>query len=431
MTTGRQPGGASRTASARVRPAWISLFCLAWFAIWTAQQTPTQLLLPEQLNAPNGPDRWVDGVVYFGVVFAGGGIASLIAGPVAGALSDRTRSRFGRRRPWMFAGLVIAAASLVALGRQSSALGVGLVWIGVSVGIAMATAGYTAMVADQVPSSQRGFVSGFIGAPQAAGVIVGVGLIVGLGLDPRGGYLLLAAILLGIGLPTVFLLPDPRVPARDERRRRLTSGRRPASRPRLARGGQLWVSPREHPDFYWVLSSRAFVNVGNALGTVLLLYFLMYGLHDDDASAHLLLLISVYTVFVVIASLVGGRISDRIGRRRLLVGAASMLQAAAAIILAVAPSLETAEVSAALLGLGYGSFLSVDLALATEVLPDDSDHAKDMGLMNMAAIGPQTIAPLFGAWIVAATGGFTWLFIAAAVFSAVGALILAPVKRVR
>lgn len=403
-----------------VGPGWMGLFCIAWLAIWTAQLTPTQLLLPEQLDAPNGPHRWVDGVVHFGLVFAGGGVASLVAGPVAGALSDRTRSRFGRRRPWMVAGLIVSAGSLVGLGWQSGAFGIGAVWVLVCVGIAIATAAYTAVVADQVPERQRGFVSGFIGAPQAAGMILGVGLIVSFGLDPRAGYIVLACLLLVLGLPTVFLLPDP--PAATA-----TAGR--AADPHTGR--RLWVSPRAHPDFFWVLASRALVNIGNALGTALLLYFLMYGLDDRDADTHLFLLISIYTVFVVAAALLGGRVSDRIGRRRLLVGIASLLQALAAALLVVAPSLHVAMVSAGLLGLGYGSFLSVDLALATSVLPEAADHAKDMGVMNMAQTGPQTIAPLFGAFIVAATGGFASLFAAAAIFSIIGALVLAPVKSAR
>lgn len=417
MTT-RRTDSRDTTAAAGVGPGWMGLFCVAWLAIWTAQLTPTQLVLPEQLDAPNGPRRWMDGVVYFGLVFAGGGVASLIAGPVAGALSDRTRSRFGRRRPWMIAGLVIAAGSLVLLGRPSGPVGIGAVWVLVCVGIAIATAAYTAVVADQVPEEQRGFVSGFIGAPQAAGMILGVGLLVGLGLDPRGGYILLAVLLLVLGLPTVFLLPDPAVTS-------------PAGPAPARAGRRLWVSPREHPDFFWVLASRALINIGNALGTALLLYFLMYGLHDRDADTHLFALISVYTIFVVAAALFGGRISDRIGRRRLLVAVASLLQALAAGLLVVVPSLHVAAVSAGLLGLGYGSFLSVDLALATSVLPAAADHAKDMGVMNMAQTGPQTVAPLFGAFIVAATGGFAFLFATAAALSVVGALALAPVKSVR
>ncbi len=144
-------------------------------------------------------------------------------------------------------------------------------------------------------------------------------------------------------------------------------------RPRHARSGILagfWISPRKHPDFGWTLLSRVLVNVGNALGTSLLLYFLMFQLDDDDAEADLILLTLIYMVFVILASLLLGRLSDRLGRRKVFVFLASALQGVAALLLALFPDLTVAMVAAGILGLGYGCFLSVDQALATQVLPD-------------------------------------------------------------
>ncbi|WGW12400.1 MFS transporter [Saxibacter everestensis] len=418
--TSTQPGTSSALAVpiTKVGARWIVLYFLAWFAIWIAQLTPTQLLLPEQVDAPNGPALWTDGVIYFSLVFAGGGVAAMITGPITGALSDRTLSRFGRRRPWMFSGLLIAALGVASLGFETSVPAIAVSWVVVSVGICMASAAYMALIADQVPLHQRGFASGIIGSTQAIGVIVGVGLVVLLSLSIRDGYLLMAGLLLAVGLPTVVLLPDAPLPAISQPAftfRRIVAG--------------MWVSPVRFPNFAWVLLSRALVNTGNALGTGLLLYFLIYGLGDADADDHLLLLISVYTVFVVIASIGGGKLSDRFGRRRLFIVVSAILQALSSILLAAMPSLGTALFSAALLGLGYGCFCSVDLALATEVLPAAEDRAKDLGIMNIAAMAPQAFAPMLGAWLVAITGGFSMLFLAGAVFSLFGAAALAPIRR--
>ena len=164
----------------------------------------------------------------------------------------------------------------------------------------------------------------------------------------------------------------------------------------------LWISPREHPDFGWTLLSRVLVNFGNAFGTSLLLYFLEFGLHDAHADDDLLILILIYMVFVIVASLVLGRLSDRIGRRKVFVFVSSALQGVAALLLAFVPDLSVAMVAAGLLGLGYGCFLSVDQALATQVLPDPENRGKDLGIMNIATAVPQAIAPLIGAGIVAA-----------------------------
>ena len=103
----------------------------------------------------------------------------------------------------------------------------------------------------------------------------------------------------------------------------------------------------------------------------------------------------------------------------------------AALLLALVPDLTVAMVAAGILGLGYGTFLSVDQALATQVLPDAQSRGKDLGIMNIASAVPQAIAPLLGAFIVAAVAGFQGLFILAAVVAALGALAVLPIKGVR
>ena len=90
-----------------------------------------------------------------------------------------------------------------------------------------------------------------------------------------------------------------------------------------------------------------------------------------------------------------------------------------------------ATVAAALLGLGYGCFLSVDQALATEVLPDQLSRGKDLGIMNIALTVPQAFAPMLGALLVSAVGGFTLLFVISGVTALAGALAVAQVKGVR
>lgn len=193
----------------------------------------------------------------------------------------------------------------------------------------------------------------------------------------------------------------------------------------------MWISPRRFPDFGWTLLSRILVNLGNAFGTSLLLYFLMYGLQVPDAEASLIPLTLVYMVFVIIASLWLGRLSDKLGRRRIFVVGASVLQAAAALILAFVPTMGAATLGAALLGMGYGCFLSVDQALATEVLPDQLSRGKDLGIMNIALTVPQAFAPMLGALLVSAVGGFTLLFIVSGAAALAGACAVGQVKGVR
>jgi MFS family permease len=192
-----------------------------------------------------------------------------------------------------------------------------------------------------------------------------------------------------------------------------------------------WIDPRTHPDFGWTLLGRVLVNLGNALGTTLLLYFLSYGLDIDEPEDGLLALTLVYMVFVILASVLLGGLSDRLGRRKSFVFAAAALQGLAALVLAFVPSFDAALIAAGMLGLGYGCFLSVDQALATQVLPAQEDRGKDLGIMNIATAVPQAFAPLLGAGVVAATGGFTALFVTAGGAALLGALAIVPVRSVR
>ena len=110
----------------KVSARWIALFATAWLGIWMAQLTPVQLLLPQEIDALASGDDWTQSVVAFGIISAIAGACALIVFPLTGALSDRTTSRFGRRKPWILAGTLLFAAALVALGLQTSLVGIGV-----------------------------------------------------------------------------------------------------------------------------------------------------------------------------------------------------------------------------------------------------------------------------------------------------------------
>jgi len=402
----------------RVGARWIGGFATAWLGVWLAQLTVIQLLLPAQVAATATEHGFVDTIVRFGWVSAVAGIAALVAFPVVGALSDVTVSRFGRRRPWIAVGTAMFAAGLLLLGLQHSTLGIATSWAVALAGFAAVSSALTALIADQVPVDQRGLVSAFVSVPQAAGTIIGLLLVEALALSQFGSYALVAVVLIVLVLPLLLRIPDPPVPVSTVHLR-------------LAQiTASLWIDPRSHPDFAWTLAGRLLVNLGNALGTSLLLYFLADGLGDPNAEDDLIPLVLVYLIALVVASLVAGRASDRSGRRRRYVAAAAVLQALAGLLLAIVPTYGTTLIGGALLGAGYGVFLAVDQALATQVLPDPADRGKDLGIMNVALAVPQAFGPIVGAGLIVAFGGFSALFVGAGVLSALGALSVSRVRGV-
>ncbi|MET0990791.1 MAG: MFS transporter [Lacisediminihabitans sp.] len=407
----------------KVPARWIALFATAWFGIWMAQLTPIQLLLPQQIGELLRARDWVDSVVAFGIVSGIAGLCALIAYPLTGALSDRTTSRFGRRRPWILVGTVVFAVSLLLLGLQTTIVGVGVFWSLAITGFCIVSAAITATISDQVPVRQRGIVSGWVSAPQAVGTVLGILLVTVLGLGLLLGYTLVAVLLVVLVLPFLLVIPDEVLPR--------------VLRPKFSVGILLkgfWINPLRHPDFGWTLLGRILVNIGNALGTTLLLYFLEFGLkRGSTAQDDLLTLTAIYLVFFIVAALGFGRLSDKIGQRKVFVYAAAYLQALAALLLALLPDWTIAHGAAALLGLGYGCFMAVDQALATQVLPDSHSRGKDLGIMNIATAVPQAIAPLLGAFIVASflDHGFQALFICSAIAAVLGGLAILPIKSVR
>ncbi|WP_404472420.1 MFS transporter [Microbacterium aerolatum] len=398
----------------RVGGVWMTLFGIAWLAVWTVQLTPVQLLLPLQLDTPGGPEDWITGVVWSGLILSIGGLAGVIAGPLAGMLSDRTRSRWGRRRPWAIGGTLLTAGSLLLTGTASEPVTVGAAWVGVSVGIAVLSAALTAMIADQV-FAQRGAASALVSSAQAVGIVVGVGAVVLLGLGIGASYVMLAVFIFVVGIGAALLLPDP-LPT-DLVHERIRAQARAPWRERL---GAL-----QDRNFGWVLASRLTVNLGNALGTALLLFFLLYGVGSPAASAEddLLVLIVIYTIFVVVASLFAGSLSDRTGVRKPIVIVAALVQAASAVMILISPTFIGTAVAAAVMGAGYGAYMAVSLALATDLLPRPEHHARDLGIVNVSANLGQLLGPLLGAGLVALVGGFWLLFLVAGILSVLGGIM--------
>jgi MFS family permease len=393
--------------------AWTARFGLVWLGLWAAQLAPVQLLLPEQLEQLDPAHKVRD----LGLVNGLAGLAALIALPLFGALCDRTSSRFGRRRVWVAGGALVYVVGLLLTGAAGDWVGVAGGWLVAQLGMYAAMAGLTATIADQVPPGQRGAVSAAVYGPQALGIVLGLLLVSGLGGGAGTGYAALAVVLAVTVLPWLLRSRDT-----------VASGpREPLA---VALRATVTVSSR-HPDYGWAFGGRLLVNLGNALGTTYLLYFLTDGLRVADPEGSLLVLTLVYLAATVAATWGGGVLSDRTGRRRVFVACAAVLQGLACAVLVVAPSWPSALVAGVLLGAGYGAFTSVDQALVTQVLPDARTVAGDLGAMNVAVVAPQALAPLLAGLVIAQLGGYDVLFALAGVVTVLGALSVARIRTVR
>ena len=156
------------------------------------------------------------------------------------------------------------------------------------------------------------------------------------------------------------------------------------------------------------------------------------GSAEDDVPRQVFLGTLVQSFVVIAASLLGGRLSDRTGRRKVFVLAASTVYGVALFVIALASTFNGFLVGMAIGGLGFGVYVAVDLALAADVLPDTGGSAaKDLGVFNIAGALPFSLAPAVAPAVLAVSGGeYGVLFAVAGVSALLGAAAILPVKGV-
>ena len=400
----------------RVTTSWIGAITLANLGLFMAYFGPLGVLLPNQIQALAGPHRVVD----FAWVTGLGAVVAMVVNPLAGALSDRTVSRFGRRRPWIVGGALATAAALCLVGRLHTVPWIVVGWCLAQVGVNTMQAGLAAGVPDRVPIAQRASVSGWIGIAQTVSVVVAAALVTKI--SGYSGYLLLALGVIILPLPYVVGTADPPLPAADAADLSWRVFAR-SERPALS-----WTH-----DFRWAWLTRFLMVLGNAMAVVYLLYFLRRigssSLHPArSAEQGLVILLAVYTVAVSATTVIAGSRSDRSGRRRRSVALAGGIIAAAALLVAVRPTWPSLLIAAPVLGFGFGIYLSIDQALVTQVLPSAADRAGSLGVISVASSMGQAVAPAIAAPVVTYLGGYSALYL---VVAAVVLLGSASVWRIR
>ncbi|YCH07095.1 MFS transporter [Arthrobacter sp. alpha11c] len=404
----------------RVRTLWITGVVLINVGINAAFFGPIQVLLGQQ--AAHFDEAQKEAIL--ALVTGCGAAVSLVANPLFGAFSDRTVSRFGRRVPWVLVGAILGAVALVGLAGAPNVAVMTVLWCFVQAGCNGAYAAITAAIPDRVPVPQRGTVGGLAAMGQTVGILAGAVIAAVVAGNFAAGYLVCAAALLAGVVLYLFKNDDQPLPAQ---------ARPPFSLARFFQG--FWVSPKRYPDFAWAWLTRLLVNIGNHMVTLYLLFFLSDAVHVKETEGiepafGVLILTGLYAVMVIITSVIGGTVSDRMGKRKPLVIASSVIIAIASLILGFAPTWAGAITGALVLGIGFGAYLAVDFALITQVLPTALDRGRDLGVINVANSLPQVVAPLIAFPFVTYWGGYVSLYVAAAVIGLLGAVFVVKIKSV-
>ncbi|MFF2656224.1 MFS transporter [Kitasatospora sp. NPDC058032] len=407
---------------------FVRRLALGQFGMYLAVLAPVMGGLSVKIQDLVGLD---DAPAQLGLVSGTGALFALVAQPLAGRLSDRCASRFGMRRPFIVGGISVMALALVACALAPNVPLLLVAWCAAqgAANVAFAAAGAT--VADHVPEARRGSVSGIVGAVTPIGIMIGSVLLSVLPGDLLR-FAVPAAIAVVLGFWFAARLPD-----------RVRTA--PPDEPLNLRSLLLSFvfDPRKHPDFGWAWLSKFLIMLGyGALAGYLTLFLAAeFGMDDTGEQLRFNALANGLSVAtLVVASVVGGTVSDRVGRRKPFVMGGGLVMAAVLAVVTVTPylgdaGLGTLLVLEAVLGIGAGMFFAVDNALAISLLPSQDDTAKDLGVLNIANTLPASLSPFLAGVVVIPVGnallggaGYSLWFGLAAVFCLAGALLVTRIR---
>ncbi len=398
---------------------FVVTFAFAQLALFVALLGPVMVSMAIKVTAVVGPEQ---ATTAQGLILGVGALAALIANPVFGRLSDRTMSRWGRRRPWMVGGSLGLAAFLfvIAVGDNVPTLLIG--WFLAQLAANACFAAYLATIADQVPPSQTAKISALGGVMQNVGILASI-WVAGLFTSQMLPLFMVPAAIGVVGMLLYSLvLPDQKLP------------QRPPAMNIRAWLETFWLSPRRYPDFAWAWISRFLLVLGSFMFSTFRFFWMKdhLGLTDAEATAVVFKGVLIYTVVLVVVGQLAGIVSDKLARRKVFVFASTALFAVGLGLLTQVGSVNGFYLVEAILGAAYGIYMGVDLALVIGVLPNPEDSAKDLGVFNIANAGPQSLAPFLGAILIGgAAKNYDLLYLTAAALTLVGALAIIPVKKVK
>ena len=373
-----------------------------WLAITTLWGAFTFSVIPRLVESPGvlGSSTHPLAGLAIGVITTAGVLIAILVQPTMGSISDHTRTRLGRRKPYILIG---TAMDLVFLSLAAWAFWSQAYWAFV-VAVALlqfssnfAQGPYQGYIPDLVPGRQVGIASGLLGAANIAGNLLGPGLaimfvavlpgVVGFPEITLGLFAAIALVEVVTMLITVFFVPDRPAPPTTKTLRERALG---------AWGTDLLANR----DYVWLLVSRLFVLTALVSLQAFAVFFLenAHGMEPNAAQSSQFPIILTVAVAALLSAVPGGWISSRIGRKPVLYVAIA-LGVLGAVILAVGPDYWMVVAAAVPIGICSGVFLGVDWALMTDIIPK-AESGRYMGISNIAVASAGPIASTIGGLLV-------------------------------
>ncbi|KQQ18777.1 MFS transporter [Rathayibacter sp. Leaf299] len=417
-----------KTAEPKVRRPKVAGLLLAVFpastALYALFNGVQSIVLPAQVQAFD-PENKIGNLAILSAVVA---LVAMVGSPIGGAVSDRTRSRFGRRSPWLAATSIAAAiltiamnfaANLVVLTVTMSAL-----WLVANIyGGAL-----VAVMPDRVPEQRRGLASAVLGISTPVGVIVGVNIA-----SQSSQVVSYTTFAVALVVTTAIFL----VGAREKSSLSLPRPPRVAFSLRgLASGTAAFLSAFHDQDFTLAFASRFFLFLSyfTVSGYAFFVFQDYIGLEQipgGDAATAVSTSLSLSIVAWVAVAAITGPLADKLGRRKLFVGVSAIGLAGSLVIPLIWPTWTGMIVYSLCIGAAIGTYFAVDLAVMTKVLPNPETAGRDFGILNAATGMPIVLSPLIAAGLISFLGGYPALFVFGMVAAVVAGILMFRIRSLR
>ena len=363
----------------------ITVFGFALAALWGSLHTVIIQVRLLDFVAESQKNTCLGLLTFTGLILA------MAVQPVAGAISDRSGFSWGRRRPYILLGAILTLLFLPGMGFCSSYAAIFIVYCLLQIGSNTAQGPFQAFIPDLISEKKRGRASGVKNLLEVAG---GIALLYPIGrfMDrySTGGEVswlwlalgMLSVVMLGALLSTVLMVKE----------RPGTGG----SQLRLFRTMyQVFkIDVRAKRNFVLFLVSRLLIIMGFATLQRYALYFLMDVIGVANPAAVTADLLIVVGVCLLITAYPAGRLSDRVGRRPVIISA-GLLGALGVLLLFFSSSYIQIMLCGTLLGIAFGAFMSSNWALATDLVAK-GEEARYLGLTNLATAGAGALVGLMG-----------------------------------
>lgn len=399
--------------------AFVPTLIAAYFTVALAVLSAGVVSIPLRLSALNPAHK----TQMLSLTVAIGGLVLILVTAPLGRLSDVSTSRAGMRRPFIVGGALVGAFGMFVLAYAPNLASIIAGACLTQIGFGATTMALNALLAEQIPARIRARIAAAFGMSTAIAPTIGSWMVGSLPSNPVYWFGIPAVLAVAGNVCAALVLRDI-----------VRTERVPIDWRSLLRS--YWINPVRHSDFAWAWLCRLLVTM--SLGTLMiyLLYFLEDRLNiaSSQAAKEQGTILALYFVGGVVTSIGFGWLSDRTGRRKLIVYSSALFTGVGLMISLLSHDMAMFTTGVVLAGMGQGAFVSVDVAMMTELLPETSDAGTGLAVVALSYQLPQLLIPIMAVPLLAighSGPNYSALFIASVIAVILGGLAVLPIKNVR